>query len=324
MRSFARAVSRLVVAVAAIVATTMLLVARPLTQPASVAESTVQADAHIDALDFAADTIVSGVLSDTSEESVELSSSEETRLRQVIEDSFTPEWAEETVRSVGDSMAEWVTTGRGPEVIVDLRDPKRRIERHPDSVLLAAALSEPELPQDVRPADLDEELAEAATDQFLEQVPDEVLLDQTTWWSDVVSTITDARATTRRIGLIGSLAAITILIGGFFLSDTPRSAAATSWLGWGLLWVALPLLALTWGLPSALIALPLPDPVSIGAGVANEVWGLWRVVGWLALGLAVVLWGLTHVLRTRDQSSYSEPMPDREQLEPYRVPAGLG
>lgn len=323
MRSFSRAVSRLIVAVAAIVATTMLLVARPLTQPASVGASTVEANAHIDALDFGAETIVSGILSDTSEESPNLSSSEEGRLRQVIADSFTAEWAEETVRSIGERAEVWVTAGSGPEVIVDLREPKSLIEDHPDSVILAVALADPGLPPDARPADVDGDVAQAATDQFLDELPDEILLEQTTWWDDAVSAIADARATTQRVGLIGFVVVGVLSIAGFLLTDGPRSAAASSWLGWGLLWIGLPLVALTWGLPSAIIALPLPDPIPIGASVAGEVWEGSRLLGWLTLGLAVVLWGLTHILRTRNESSHGGPPSVGEQTESNRVSATL-
>ena len=310
MRSFARAVLRLAVALATAVAAIMLLVVNPLTRPPSVGEAALEVGAPPVLIEMGTDLIVRQRESAGAEEQAEpLTLQQEERLRSLLSESFTPEWTGETIRDTTEGMEAWVSGSGQPDVFVDLTEPKDRIRNHPDASLLVAVAGDPE---DVDgPTDVEAGEGEIAVDSFLADLPDQVFLTETGWWPDFVQRISDVREGTLRIGVISTVIAALAAIAGVFMTPRPRPAAISSWLGWLMLWTAIPVLLLAVALPTAASGIPLPEEVALGTDVVAETWESTRLVGWVSIGGAFVLWGLTHVIRERRTSS--QVLPRKEE-----------
>lgn len=321
MAAFARALLRVVTAVAAATAAVALLVVNPLTRPVAIGEAAIDAGAaavlRSQGLDLMIEQIISGESGDGPTES--MPSDQADRLRVVLEDSLTEEWLEATIVTVTADIERWVEgTGR-PVIAVDLTDPKERIRTNPDARLLVATTAGDERgldPDDIRP-----ELIDRAIDDFLSQIPDRVPLSDSESWEETVASLADARTVVRRGVLVGGVVALLGAMGGVWLTRRPRHAAVASWAGWVSLWVSLPLLVLSWVLPGVVSALPGPELSTIVGGVAGTIWAPARTIGWVTLGLSIVCWAASRMLRTRAARPAEPPAAGDEHDQ---VPAMAG
>lgn len=110
MRSFARALLRLTVALAAAITATMLFVANPLTHPTSVGEAAIEVEAPSVILDMGTDLILRQPESNGEEErSQPLTSQQEERLRLLLHEAFTTDWAEAAIRDAAEGMEAWMS-----------------------------------------------------------------------------------------------------------------------------------------------------------------------------------------------------------------------
>lgn len=203
---------------------------------------------------------------------------------------------------------------------VDLTEPKERIRSHPDALLLVAAAGVDET-EDSEPDAIDPRAEAAAVDMFLADLPDQVSLVETSWWSDFTSRAGDLRDETMRIGLISSLLAVVAAIIGVAMSPQPRLASVSSWLAGLMLWTAVPVLLFAAALTTAASGIPLPDELSLAIDVIGKTWESARLIGWISLGGALALWALTHVLRERDTAT---PVIQEEVDTREETPVGVG
>lgn len=295
---------RLAVALAGSIAAVTLLVANPLTHPTSVGEAAIEVDAHSALLEMGADLILQQPEpSEEEERPPPLTSVQEERLRSLLHEAFTADWAGAAIRSAAEGMEVWISSTRRPDVYLHLTEPKERIRNHPDAVLLVTATADPEETDRSLTEAPDTETGQMAVDAFLNDIPDRISLVETSWWSDFIDRAGDLREETTRIGVISTMIAVLAAIIGVAMTTGPRLASVSSWLGWLMLWTAIPVLLISGAAPAAASGIPLPDELALATDVIAETWETARLIGWSSIGGALVLWALVHVIRERHTSA---------------------
>lgn len=325
VKSFARALCRLIAAVGGTVFAMTLLVVNPLTRPASLGAATVETGAHLDAVEAGADLLLQQGLSggepaESDDRRGSLTPDQHDRLRSVLLDAFPDEWLASTIAAVAEDAEVWVTGSERPPVTIDLTEPKERIRGHPDSPLLAMVLSEADEDTETQSDGADPRSMDAAVNEMLADIPDEVALHQAGWWEDVITRASDLRQGTLQVGLIAALIALLTAAGGVALNRAPIAPALASWSAWLALSVALPVLGLTWVVPAVAGAIPFPDVFALPIRIVEGTWHTSRLLGWISLATALCLWGLTHVLR---EHALVHPEPESGG-KPGRALARLG
>lgn len=319
-----RAVCRLLVGIASIVALVALVILSPLTQPTAIVSAGLE-----QGLASAGSVEIARFLTAESLETEMIAQADYvSRIEAVYIDAFAPGWIEKTLNR-GATIAEaWIAGESHPPFVIDLTGVKNRIANHPDGYLVLLPLLEGADDQNssgaaaveawiaaggdpnMSPQEL---LAEpevgsrpetrAAVEVALEAVPDEVTWSgEEDWWVELTKTAADLR---RGSSIAGSIALGTaVLVGALGVRRDPRQwpVAVASWMAGAAFWGGLVATA-AWGVTWLASSIPLPAIASLGAATLSSLWG-W-IPGASLLGVSAIAWVVSRTVQRDTAVTYS-------------------
>jgi len=319
-----RAVCRLLVGIASIVALVALVILNPLTRPTDI----VSAGLEQGLASAGSVEIARFLTAESLDTEMTAQSDYASRIESVYIEAFAPSWVENTLNRGAAAAEEWITGESHPPIVIDLTGVKNSIAKHPDGYLVVLPLLEgADDPDSPGTAALEAWIAaggdpnmshqelltepevgtwpetRAAVEVALKAVPDEVAWSgDEDWWVDLTKTAADLR---RGSSTAGSIAfGVAMLVGALGVWRDPRHwpVAVASWMAGAAFWGGLVATA-AWGVTWLASSIPIPAIARLGAATLSSLWG-W-IPGASLLGMSAIAWIVSRTVQRGTAVTYS-------------------